>query len=68
MASDPLPRKKANGELFRANDQMETLSLPQDARLTVLASAIDAAIEADDLRNVRRACEGFSSASSVMER
>ncbi len=44
---------------FRESDRITTLDLPEDARLSDIAKAIESAMKSDQIRNLRRACAGF---------
>ncbi len=44
---------------FRESDRITTLDLPEDARLSDIAKAIESAMKSDQIRNLRGACAGF---------
>lgn len=44
---------------FRESDRITTLDLPEDARLSDIAKAIEWAMKSDQIRNLRRACAEF---------
>ena len=44
---------------FRESDRITTLDLPEDARLSDIAKAIESAMKSDQIRNLRRACAEF---------
>lgn len=53
------PARKRNRELFFDSDRIKTLELPQDARLPAIATALQAAMEAEATAEIRRACTEF---------
>ncbi len=58
MLTDAPPRQSyLTG--FRESDRITTLDLPEDARLSDIAKAIESAMKSDQIRNLRRACAEF---------
>jgi hypothetical protein len=63
MLTDAPPRKK-NRELFAASDRTKALQVPSETELPILSRAIESAMKADAIREVRRSCTAFVSAAS----
>ena len=64
MLTDRPPRLKTLLAEFRASDQLAMLELPQDNRLRGPAKAIEAAMNSEDRRSVRKACTDFLTAAT----
>ena len=58
MLTDAPPRRK-NLRLFVESDRLKMVALPPDAKLPRIAGAIEIAMKADSMSEVRRACEEF---------
>jgi hypothetical protein len=58
MLTDAPPRRK-NLRLFVESDRLKTIVLPADGRLPRIAGAIETAMKAEDLPEVRGACDVF---------
>ena len=58
MLTDAPPRRK-NLRLFVDSDRLKTVALPADSRLLGIAGAIEMAMKADAMPEVRRGCEEF---------
>src|SRR5580704_2605624 len=63
MLTDPPPRER-NRELFVRSDRLKTLALPEDGRLPRIAGAIESAMQAEALADVRRASPEFLTTAS----
>lgn len=59
MLTDAPPRKKTNHKLFLESDRLETLPLPPDQKLAVLAAGIETTIKAGKATDVHAACDEF---------
>jgi hypothetical protein len=59
MVTDAPPRKNVNHKVFLDSDRMQTLSLPVDNRLVMIAGDIEIAMNADAPGLVRLACDEF---------
>lgn len=64
MLTDRPPRRQALLSEFRESDRLASLDLPQDDRLRGPARAIEAAMESEDRRSVRKACTEFLTAAA----
>jgi hypothetical protein len=58
MVTDPPPRKK-NRNLFTESDRLNTLRVPQDDRLRRIATAIEAAMNTGQTKEVQRVSREF---------
>jgi hypothetical protein len=63
MLTDSVPRKR-NRELFGRSDQMKELAVPQDGRLQKIAGALEAAMQAEAVEEVKRSCSEFLGVAS----
>jgi len=59
-----IPPRRANRNGFLESDRIQTLDLPQDARLPLITKSIGWAIEGGANRDVQHACEEFLDAAS----
>jgi hypothetical protein len=63
MLTDAPPRKK-NRTLFVNSDQLKTVPLPPDERLRKISGAIESAMKAGAMGDVRLACDQFLATAS----
>src|SRR5215831_2018764 len=63
MLTDTPPRKP-NLKFFTDSDRLKTMPLPEDRRFVKIASAIEAAMKAEDMKDVRQVCEDFLGTAS----
>src|SRR5579872_880557 len=58
MLTDPPPRK-SNLKFFANSDRLKTVPLPEDERFVRIAGAIEAAMQTEDMKDVRQVCDDF---------
>jgi hypothetical protein len=64
MLTDAPPRTKTKHKLFLDSERLQTLPLPPDEKLTVLAASIETAMNAGAATDVRGACDEFLKTAS----
>src|SRR5215472_8872091 len=63
MLTDTPPRKP-NLKFFTDSDRLKTMPLPKDRRFVKIAGAIEAAMKAEDMKDVRQVCDDFLGTAS----
>ena len=63
MLTDTPPRKP-NLKFFTDSDRLKTMPLPEDGRFVKIAGAIEAAMKAEDMKDVRQVCDDFLGTAS----
>lgn len=58
MLTDAPPRKP-NRNFFTESDRLKTIPLPEDGRFVKIAGAIEVAMKAEDMKDVRQVCDDF---------
>jgi len=63
MITDVPPRNRSKAEYLKS-DSIKTLDLPENSALPTVARNLEAAMKADNIRDVRRACAEFLATTS----
>src|SRR5215471_5114276 len=58
------PPPKSNLKFFTDSDRLKTILLPEDGRFVKIAGAIEAAMKAEDMKDVRQVCDDFLGTAS----